>query len=115
MPATHDYSLTLGQNQAKLAMARRMTTGETRGLIAAIIVMAIVILAVAWSHGRFESQTAEQAHRDTVTITVKENKSAKKPKNKKEEKKSRKKKVKKAKSPKIYPQRNPLSEPIPAN
>ena len=115
MPTTPDYCLTLGQNSAKIAMARKMTTGETRGLIAAIIVMAIVILAVAWSHGRFEGQTAEQAHRDTVTITANETKSAKKPKDKKEKRKGRKGKAKKAKPPKVYPQRDPLSEPIPTN
>lgn len=42
-------------------MGKRMTTGETRGLIAAVTVMAIGVFVAAWSSGRFSKSESDDA------------------------------------------------------
>lgn len=92
-----------------------MTTGEVRGLIAAVIVMAIGVLAVAWNSGRFseskpadtgaiEVSTSDSLAADSVvTVTI-----GKRLGNRG----GRRRKVKKASARKTYEQRSPLDEPV---
>lgn len=100
-------------------MKNKMTTGETRGLIAAAIVMAFGVLAAAWSSGRF-SQSDEAADASCIDVesttdgvltdsielvTV----------NRREESRSDTGTRKKRHTPhsrKIYGQRSPLDEPV---
>ena len=91
-----------------------MTTGEARGLIAAVIVMVVVVAAVAWSNGRFDrgvQPSAEAVTADSVVakISVKDTCD-----NRKDEGSPRVKKHKKQISRKAYPPRSPLDEPVPS-
>lgn len=92
-----------------------MTTGEIRGLIAAAIVMAIGVLAVAWSSGRFsesepdgagavEVSTSDSLASDSVErVTIGK---------RLDNRDGGRRKVKKKPERKTYKQRCPLDEPV---
>lgn len=96
-------------------MGKKMTTGEIRGLTAAAIVMAIGVLAVAWSSGRFSESKSDDAGAievstsdslvsdSVVTVTI----------GKRLDKRNGKRhKVKKRSERKTYVRRSPLDEPV---
>lgn len=93
-----------------------MTTGEIRGLIAAVIVMAVGVLAVAWRGGRFSESRPESvgaieavpsdslAADSVVTVTIGKGSGKRVGVGRH--------KVKKERERKTYKQRSPLDEPV---
>ena len=103
-------------------MAQRFTASERRGLIALLVVMAIVVGYAAWRHYSLPSEsvsvTVEAASSgsapiDSVRVSTHEKKTHKKESSKKSKSKARKKGGKSAsKVSPSAPARNPLSEPV---
>lgn len=93
-------------------MGTKMTTGETRGLIAVAIVMAACLILVAWNRGRFAStEPAGAVATGAIVDSLPADSVAKVTVN---EPKGRRRKKGKAKpsSPKVYKTRSPLDEPV---
>ena len=98
-------------------MKDRMTTGETRGLIAAAIVMALGVLVAAWSGGRFSQSdeasggamcidvesTGDSVLNDSIELVTVA---------RREKTDTRKRKRHTTPHRKIYGQRSPLDEPV---
>lgn len=47
-------------------MKDKMTTGEVRGLVSAIVIVAVVVLAAAWNNGAFERGDAAEPRSEST-------------------------------------------------
>lgn len=85
-------------------MGNKLTTGEKRGLAAAVTAVALLILALTVSRGCDDAMAPAA---DTVTVDI-----SKPVHPAADSTRSRGKKARARKAPKVYPTRDPLSQPV---